>query len=349
MALKERRKHYEEEAVTHVILVLKRVNELSHISKTHHLTATNSANGSLVPLEQQVQQVVWQIEAALKEAKALCSRVHEHDSRITILESCKLEGQLLLQSHVREKVGEVPVEESLLQELSRRVYNQEAKAADLDVFVVDGNRRAEELEQQVTSLKREQEKLKETIQQLRRHNESLEHSLGMRNMTLADLEEYIREQEASSNDGTLVWKLSDFTRKKQDALTGRQVSIYSPCFYTSRYGYKMCARIYLNGDGMGKGTHISVFFVVMRGQYDALLRWPFTQKVTMMLLDQDNVEHVIDSFRPDPNSSSFQRPRREMNVASGCPLFCPLAELSNHAYVRDDTMFFKIIVDTSDL
>ena len=111
----------------------------------------------------------------------------------------------------------------------------------------------------------------------------------------------------------------------------------------------MCARIYLNGDGMGRGTHISVFFVVMRGQYDALLRWPFRQKVTFMLMDQDNVEHVIDAFRPDPSSSSFQRPRRETNIASGCPMFCPLTELNNHAYVRDDTMFLKIIVDTSDL
>ena len=111
----------------------------------------------------------------------------------------------------------------------------------------------------------------------------------------------------------------------------------------------MCGRIYLNGDGIGKGTHISIFFVVMRGQYDAMLRWPFRQKVTFMLLDQDNVEHVVDAFRPDPNSSSFQRPRRETNIASGCPTFCPLSELNNHAYVRDDTMFIKIIVDTTDL
>ena len=56
---------------------------------------------------------------------------------------------------------------------------------------------------------------------------------------------------------------------------------------------------------MGKGRHKSVFFVVMRGQYDTLLRWPFRQKVTFMLMDQDNVEHVIDAFRPDPSSSSF--------------------------------------------
>ena len=50
-------------------------------------------------------------------------------------------------------------------------------------------------------------------------------------------------------------------------------------FYTSRYGYKMCLRAYLNGDGTGRGTHLSLFFVLMRGPHDALLRWPFNQKV----------------------------------------------------------------------
>ena len=134
-----------------------------------------------------------------------------------------------------------------------------------------------------------------------------------------------------------------------DAMSGKQASIYSAAFYSSRRGYKMCARIYLNGDGVGKSTHISLFFVVMRGQYDALLRWPFRQKVTLMMLDQDNIEHVIDAFRPDPNSSSFQKPARKMNIASGCPLFCSLSDLDKRSYVRDDTMFIKIIVDTSDI
>ena len=57
------------------------------------------------------------------------------------------------------------------------------------------------------------------------------------------------------------------------------MSLYSQPFYTDRYGYKMCGRVYLNGDGMGKGTHLSLFFVLMRGEYDALLEWPFRQKV----------------------------------------------------------------------
>ena len=67
---------------------------------------------------------------------------------------------------------------------------------------------------------------------------------------------------------------------------------------------------------MERGSYISLFFVVMRGEYDAKFRWPFRQKVIFMLLDQDNVENVIDAFRPDPNSSSFQRARRESNIAS---------------------------------
>ena len=69
----------------------------------------------------------------------------------------------------------------------------------------------------------------------------------------------------------------------QDAVQGRTVSLYSQPFYTSRFGYKMCARVYLNGDGIGRGTHMSLYFVVMRGEYDALLAWPFQHKVRYLL------------------------------------------------------------------
>ena len=42
----------------------------------------------------------------------------------------------------------------------------------------------------------------------------------------------------------------------------------------------LCARLYPNGDGIGKGTHLSLFFVVMKEDYNALLPWPFRQKVS---------------------------------------------------------------------
>ena len=40
-----------------------------------------------------------------------------------------------------------------------------------------------------------------------------------------------------------------------------QVSLYSPPFYTSRHGYKACARIYPNGDGSGKNHYLSLFLL----------------------------------------------------------------------------------------
>ncbi|CAF1254458.1 unnamed protein product [Rotaria magnacalcarata] len=107
-----------------------------------------------------------------------------------------------------------------------------------------------------------------------------------------------------------------------DAQSERQTSIYSPPFYSSPNGYKMRARLYLNGDGNARRTHMSMFFVLMRSLNDQILKFPFNYKVTFCLYDRTPAQrHVIDSFRPDIKSSSFQRPRTDMNIANGIPKF----------------------------
>ena len=295
-----------------------------------------------------ISDILAQIQSSTAENGDLRERIREHSERITSLERKVATGNLAAAAPSAQVSGDSAGSVPNI-EITRRVNNLENKTADHEVLLVESNRSIEQANRDVGNVRRLIETVQETVRRVERRIESIEHTLALRNVTLADLEEYIRQQEFSSYDGQLLWKITEFARRRNEAVSGQQISFYSPCFYTSRYGYKMCARIYLNGDGMGRGTHISVFFVVMRGQYDALLRWPFRQKVTFMLLDQDNVEHVIDAFRPDPNSSSFHRPRRETNIASGCPMFCSLTELNNHAYIRDDTLFLKIIVDTSDL
>ncbi|XP_077968199.1 TNF receptor-associated factor 3-like isoform X2 [Styela clava] len=180
--------------------------------------------------------------------------------------------------------------------------------------------------------------------------EALERQLGMYDVRIAEMDLRFQVLETTSYNGCLVWRIRDYERRKEDAKRGRTLSLYSQPFYTSRYGYKMCTRIYLNGDGMGKGTHISLFFVVMKGEYDALLPWPFRQKVTLMLLDQGpDRRHLSDTFRPDPSSSSFKRPTSDMNIASGCPLFVSHTVVDNSTYVKEDTIFLRIVVDTGDL
>ncbi|XP_056410599.1 TNF receptor-associated factor 1-like [Hyla sarda] len=174
-------------------------------------------------------------------------------------------------------------------------------------------------------------------------------TIAQKEIEVNELHDHLTNLQQTTYDGALLWKISDFMKKCQDASAGRTISLYSPAFYTARYGYKVCLRIYLNGDGAGKGTHISLFFAIMRGEYDVLLSWPFRHKVTFMLLDQSNREHVIDAFRPDHASVSFHRPVSDMNVASGCPLFCPLSKLQavRNNYVKDDTIFIRCIIDTN--
>ena len=175
-----------------------------------------------------------------------------------------------------------------------------------------------------------------------------EHQLALHEIQLSEQDLQVRMLEATSYDGDYLWKIDHFSRRFQEAASGKTPSIYSPPFYVGRFGYKVSARLYPNGDGMGKGTHLSIFFVIMRGECDALLPWPFNQKVYFKLIDQDRVQDACDSFRPDANSSSFIRPKSDMNIASGCPTFISHAGLQEGGYIREDTMYVSVAVDMTN-
>jgi len=90
----------------------------------------------------------------------------------------------------------------------------------------------------------------------------------------------------------------------------------------------------------------------MRGEYDAILKFPFYFKVIFCLYDQtDEKNHIIDAFQPDEKSNSFQRPRSDMNIASGIPKFAPVTmfQQENNPYIRDNTMFIKVMIDFGDM
>lgn len=165
----------------------------------------------------------------------------------------------------------------------------------------------------------------------------------------AQIEKELRELKASSYNGSLLWKIPEISKKRQDAKEGRKTSLYSPVFCTGKNGYKMCLRVYLNGDGMGYKTHLSLFFVLMKGEFDALLKWPFEYKVSLIMVDQSHRKHIVQALKPSPESSSFQRPVSDMNIVSGFPQFCELSYLDDENYTKDDVLFLKCIVDTSQI
>ncbi|CAH1271319.1 TRAF1 [Branchiostoma lanceolatum] len=256
---------------------------------------------------------------------------------------------------------------------------------------------------------------KEAIKTLQRQERAQEAVNARRDAQMEKNERLIAALQQASFDGTLGWKIQNLSSKRRDGTV-----VDSPLIFTGQAGYKMGLRMYLNGVGTGKDTHVSLQLLMMRGKFDAILDWDsnFRQKITveivakragdnvvkvlpvpssgfkrppfdvdmyvasecplflpltdlddrdrgfvhddemtirvvlcsvLRLLDQN--EKVTDAFRPDPTSSSFQRPTSDMNIASGCPLFVPLSQLdsSSHGCVREDTLFVKVVVDTSDL
>lgn len=103
----------------------------------------------------------------------------------------------------------------------------------------------------------------------------------------------------------------------------------------------------MNGDGAGRGTHMSIYLVIQRGPYDSLLVWPFKHQVKVSILGPPTKSThgqpavvLSSSLPPDRKSPSYMRPTADANDGVGFPRFLQLTELdSKPDYVRDDTMF----------
>ncbi|XP_071482550.1 uncharacterized protein [Diadema antillarum] len=183
------------------------------------------------------------------------------------------------------------------------------------------------------------------IKELQNHVLSLAQAKQKMETRILDLE--------CSYSGVFLWKIDNYSQRKKDAATTNKKSIYSPPFFTSQYGYKLCGRVFLIGDGVGIGTHISLFLTIMRGPYDAVVPWPFKEKITFQLVNQaDPVNRsIVESFRPDPTSSSFKRPTSDRNIGAGCPLFVKIQQVEdlNQGFLKDDILYLKIISQTYDV
>ena len=64
-------------------------------------------------------------------------------------------------------------------------------------------------------------------------------------------------------DGTLIWRIANYTQKLHEAKAKGGLELKSEPFMTSRYGYKLGASIFPDGNGSGEGNHLSVYIRVL--------------------------------------------------------------------------------------
>lgn len=82
----------------------------------------------------------------------------------------------------------------------------------------------------------------------------------------------------------------------------------------------------------------SLYFVT--GEFDALLPWPFQQRVTLTIIDQAETgeSDVIQVLQPDSALSSFKQPKKATNLGCGYAKFMSQEDL----YKPDRRMSAKI-------
>lgn len=142
----------------------------------------------------------------------------------------------------------------------------------------------------------------------------------------------------------VVVRLPEYSKKKAAGEVW-----YSPGFYTHPHGFKVCIRVYPNGCGDAKGTHLSVYINLMCGEHDSNLVWPLRAKFSVYLLNQvRDADHCINVITIDDKHNWCRLTWNSPAPGRGYSKFTPLSALNVNAqcqYLRDDRLYFRIESD----
>ena len=180
--------------------------------------------------------------------------------------------------------------------------------------------------------------LKDAMVQLKKHGEEIKH--------LTKDGEKLTEMHCTST----VVKMSHFGQLKAN-----NNQWYSSGFYTHTCGYKMCLCVFANGKGADKGTHVSVYLYLMKGENDDALTWPIKYKCRVTLLNQlRDGGHHTDAFGSPEDEDNIVCVSRvlsgEKAAGWGYPKFIAhtkldLQEEQQCQYLKDDSLYFRVQVD----
>ena len=229
-----------------------------------------------------------------------------------------------------------------VQELSKSVFDLTKNVKEKDSQIMMMGRALKRIENRCTILEE-----KSAVAVLKNPPElnGIQKELYELSKTVSDESFKLTLLENTKYDGKMIWKIDDVAERLCAARSGKVRALHSGCVYVgSREGYKYCLRLYLNGDGMGRVTHLSLFLVLMKSEFDALLEWPFVKTVKTSLLNQMKGGKAInESMTTNNKSTSWDKPTKHMNIAAGFPYFAIQEVVFDEAngFLKDDCLFIS--------
>ena len=148
-----------------------------------------------------------------------------------------------------------------------------------------------------------------------------------------------------------IWKISHGLLTYGGSIEEKQ----SNAFYTGCYGYKLKVKLSPDSNS-GSFKSFKIVVVLMKGEYDEILPWPFSKKITVTIIDQNedlkerkNItkylspnEHVRESIFSGRSTSDDTEPSGEILR------FSSYEELQTRRYFENHTLFIQVDVEPDD-
>ena len=179
---------------------------------------------------------------------------------------------------------------------------------------------------------------------------------------LKALEEQMSLKVSTDKDGgntRFIWKITSFSERLRQAKVGVKKRIESNPFHTGCYGYRLKVLAHPCEILLHRDPYLSIGIVLMEGEYDDMLSWPFSKKITFTIIDQnkDLKERQNHTVYLSPGKSKFNVPLREIFserpgqkkiVDAVCWNFISHKKLQTRRYVVNDTLFLQVNVEPDD-
>ena len=164
------------------------------------------------------------------------------------------------------------------------------------------------------SLMKENQVLKEIVGKKNQQIDEMAHEFRQK---MAEMAQEVQELKTSMQQLTFhKVGLPISFRVEQDV----EERVCLPPFNTHSHGYTFCVNVYPQGNGDGKGTHVSIYTYLMKGQFDDHLKWPFRGEITIQIVNQegdhDHVERTVH-YNDDTPDGSAGRVTGNKNRAGG--------------------------------
>ena len=105
-----------------------------------------------------------------------------------------------------------------------------------------------------------------------------------------------------------ILEVTEVQQRRQGDANGEPMAFFSSAIHTDSYEYKVGIRVYLNGVENESGRYVAIFVNMMMGKFDNIeVRWPFTQRITLSILDQRGAKRTsTKACKPSQTCQRFR-------------------------------------------